>query len=67
MRLLLDTHIAIWAAIDPIALSEAERTLLGRIDTQLALSAVVVWEVRLKWIASTFPASAKAGSAPAPS
>ncbi len=49
MRLLLDTHIAIWAALDPHALSEAERRRMAGADTQLVLSAVAVWELRLKW------------------
>ena len=49
MRLLLDTHMAIWATIDPKALTEAERALMSREDTRLVLSAVAVWELRLKW------------------
>lgn len=49
MRLLLDTHIAVWAALDPEALTEAERTLMASAGTQLILSAVAVWELRLKW------------------
>jgi PIN domain nuclease of toxin-antitoxin system len=28
MRLLLDTHIAVWAALDPAALTQAERYLM---------------------------------------
>ena len=49
MRLLLDTHMALWAAVDPDALTAAERRLLGEADTPLVLSAVAVWEMRLKW------------------
>lgn len=49
MKLLLDTHIAIWAALDPDALSEAERGRMSGADTRLVLSAVAVWELRLKW------------------
>lgn len=49
MRLLLDTHIAVWAALDPDALTEAERKRMARADTQLVLSAVSIWELRLKW------------------
>lgn len=49
MRLLLDTHIAVWAALDPDALMEAERTWMAGADTRLVLSAVAVWELRLKW------------------
>ena len=49
MRLLLDTHIAVWAALDPDALTAAERAQLARSDAELVLSAVAVWELRLKW------------------
>lgn len=49
MRLLLDTHIAIWATLDPAALSDAERTMMSETKTPLVLSAVSVWELRLKW------------------
>lgn len=49
MKLLLDTHVALWAAVDPGALTEGERRLLGGADTALVLSAVAVWELRLKW------------------
>lgn len=49
MRLLLDTHIAVWAALDPDALTEAERKRMAGTDTQLVLSAVAIWELRLKW------------------
>ena len=49
MKLLLDTHVAVWAALDPDALTEAERKRMAGADTQLVLSAVAVWELRLKW------------------
>ena len=49
MRLLLDTHIALWAALEPDALSEAERNAMARNDAALVLSAVSIWELRLKW------------------
>ncbi len=49
MRLLLDTHIAVWAALDPDALTGAERKRMAGADTQLVLSAVAIWELRLKW------------------
>lgn len=49
MRLLLDTHIAIWAALDPNALLEFERRQMAGADAPLVLSAVAVWELRLKW------------------
>ena len=49
MRLLLDTHVAIWAALDPAALSDVERRLMRDARPPLALSAVSIWELRLKW------------------
>ena len=49
MRLLLDTHIAVWAALDPDALTGNERGRMVEPDTSLVLSAVAVWELRLKW------------------
>jgi PIN domain nuclease of toxin-antitoxin system len=49
LRLLLDTHIAIWAALDPDALTPSERRLMAEAATALVLSAVAVWELRLKW------------------
>ncbi len=49
MRLLLDTHIAVWAALDPDALTDAERKWIAGADTQIVLSAVAIWELRLKW------------------
>ena len=49
MRLLLDTHIAVWAALDPDALTAHERGWMAAPGTSLVLSAVAVWELRLKW------------------
>lgn len=49
MRLLLDTHMAIWAALDPKALSDGERWQMADAGARLVLSAVSVWELRLKW------------------
>ncbi|HYZ21090.1 MAG TPA: type II toxin-antitoxin system VapC family toxin [Rhodopila sp.] len=49
MKLLLDTHIAVWAALDPDALTSNERRRMASSDALLVLSAVSVWELRLKW------------------
>lgn len=49
MKLLLDTHIAAWAALDPDALTSNERRRMASSDALLVLSAVSVWELRLKW------------------
>ncbi len=42
------TRIAIWAALDPDALTEAERGRMAGADAPLVLSAVVACELRLK-------------------
>lgn len=49
MRLLLDTHIALWAAIDEALLNRGERALLEAAETTVVFSAVAAWELRLKW------------------
>ena len=49
MRLLLDTHIALWATIDEERLKIGERELLEAAETSIVFSAVAVWELRLKW------------------
>ena len=48
MRLLIDTHFAIWLSQNA-GLTLAERQLLERSAGQLLLSVVSLWEVRLKW------------------
>ena len=65
MRLLLDTHIAIWAALDPGALTDAERKQLEGTNEPLVLSAVSVWELRLKWHSFHISGSRKGPVAPA--
>ena len=45
MRLLLDTHIAVWAALDPAALMQTERNIMSDTKDPLVLSAVAVWEL----------------------
>ena len=48
MRLLLDTHILIWAALTPDRLSPSECRHLETAEA-LVVSAVSVWETSLKW------------------
>ena len=64
MRLLLDTHIALWAALNPDALSEAERRQMAEADAPLVLSAVAVWELRLKWHSVHISGARKGAIAP---
>ena len=49
MRLLIDTHILIWIARAPDRLNAAESALLGRRGARVLVSAVSIWELRLKW------------------
>lgn len=48
MRLLLDSHIVIWAATDETALSAGEHAALAGGGLPV-VSAVSIWETRLKW------------------
>ena len=65
MRLLLDTHIAVWAALDPGALTRAERARLEAATAPIVLSAVVVWELRLKWLSLHVSGARKGPTDPA--
>lgn len=49
MKLLLDTHILEWLANSPERLSLAESALLALEDTHILVSAVSIWELRIKW------------------
>lgn len=49
MRLLLDTHIALWTATERERLSTGELGALVDPDNDLVVSAVSIWEVRIKW------------------
>lgn len=48
MKLLLDTHVLLWAANDPQRLSETTRTLLLEPANTLYFSAVSLWEIVIK-------------------
>lgn len=48
MRLLLDTHILLWAAGDPERLTPESRDLLDDPATELLFSAASIWEVVIK-------------------
>ncbi len=45
MKLLLDTHVLLWAAGQPEKLSEKARTLLITPENSLFFSAVSIWEI----------------------
>ena len=48
MKLLLDTHIVLWAAGQPEKLSESARTLLTTPENTLFFSAASIWEIVIK-------------------
>ena len=48
MKLLLDTHLLLWAAGQPERLSPAARTLLEDPLNELLFSAASLWEVAIK-------------------
>ncbi|MBN2034777.1 MAG: type II toxin-antitoxin system VapC family toxin [Deltaproteobacteria bacterium] len=48
MKLLLDTHIVLWAAGQPEKFSESARTLLTAPQNILFFSAASIWEIVIK-------------------
>src|SRR5450631_78318 len=48
MKLLLDTHIILWAAGTPEKLSDVARKLLLEADSRLFFSAASLWEIVIK-------------------
>lgn len=48
MKLLLDTHLLLWAAGQPNRLSKATRKLIDNPVNQLLFSAASIWEVAIK-------------------
>ena len=48
MKLLLDTHLLLWAATAPQRLSAEAQGLFNDPDNELYFSAVSIWEVAIK-------------------
>ena len=48
MRLLLDTHVALWAITDSPKLAEEARRLIRVPANQIHISAASVWEISIK-------------------
>ncbi|MFZ0314725.1 MAG: type II toxin-antitoxin system VapC family toxin [Candidatus Korobacteraceae bacterium] len=48
MRLLLDTHLLLWAAGEPKRLSASARRLINDLENQLLFSAASLWEIAIK-------------------
>jgi PIN domain nuclease of toxin-antitoxin system len=48
MKLLLDTHLLLWAAGEPKRLSKQARSLIDNTENELLFSAASLWEVAIK-------------------
>jgi len=48
MKLLLDTHLLLWAAGEPRRLSRQARTLIDNPENEILFSAASLWEVAIK-------------------
>jgi PIN domain nuclease of toxin-antitoxin system len=48
MKVLLDTHLLLWAAGEPERLSEQARTVLNDKNNELLFSAASLWEITIK-------------------
>lgn len=48
MKLLLDTHLLLWAAGDPDRLSETATALMTAPENELCFSAASLWEIAIK-------------------
>jgi PIN domain nuclease of toxin-antitoxin system len=49
MKLLLDTHVLLWAVLEPDKLSENLREALEDSGNGLFVSAATAWEIATKW------------------
>ena len=49
MKLLLDTHVLLWAVLEPHKLSPILREALEDSDNALFVSAATAWEIATKW------------------
>ena len=48
MRLLLDTHIALWAILDDVRLPKKARELIEDLGNDVLVSSASVWEIAIK-------------------
>jgi len=60
MKLLLDTHFVVWLTQAPDRLRPREITLLQEPNVEICVSALTIWELRLKW-AKRHPSGARKG------
>jgi PIN domain nuclease of toxin-antitoxin system len=48
MKLLLDTHLLLWATINPARLPKKARALVDDLDNELYFSVASLWEITIK-------------------
>ena len=48
MKVLLDTHVVLWALADDPRLTPTHRDFFGDTDTELYVSSVTIWEIAIK-------------------
>jgi PIN domain nuclease of toxin-antitoxin system len=48
MRVLLDTNVLLWGAIEPEKLSRAASALIENPDNEMVFSALSIWEIAIK-------------------
>jgi PIN domain nuclease of toxin-antitoxin system len=48
VKLLLDTHVALWAIARTFALSDLARTLIGDPENEVFVSVAAAWEIAIK-------------------
>ncbi len=51
MKVLLDTHIIIWAALNDTRLSEKAKDIIVNPDNEIYYSTASVWEITIKHMA----------------
>ena len=49
MNYLLDTHILLWARLDPAKLSKTQKDIIASPEYQKFISVISVWEISLKF------------------
>jgi hypothetical protein len=52
MRLLLDTHILLWGAVEPERLSHVARSLIESPDNEMVFSGLSLWEIAIRQVAA---------------
>ncbi len=65
MNVLLDTHFALWLTQGGINLTISERKFISINAADLLVSAVSIWEIRLKWYSFRTSGARKGNADPA--